>query len=308
MQNLSLTIMLGIFITVVPFILYNYREIKTSKQQTIIYGLLSFMLCFLAFKLSKTKFNYIALPITVLLSTGFNYLIIKDAIDIKKIPKSVLVIALFFLISFVQLIPIALFDMDIYNLTNKEQLLLTTFSDTIFLLILIKIYFKTLKEDFKKIKGNFYSMMESGIKYWFLGLILMMVSNIIIGIFIPQAQATNEQGVQSMIQAIPMVSVITIGILAPIIEELTFRKAFKDIFKNKWLFVFGSGFIFGALHVILSLTSAWDLFLIIPYSALGIAFGYTYYKTDNIYTSIIMHIFHNTALSILSVVGTMIIL
>ncbi len=308
MQNLSLTIMLGIFITVVPFIIYNFREIRMNKQQTFIYGILSFMVCFLAFKLAKTEFNYIGLPITILLSTGFNYLIIKNAVDLRKLPKSVLVIALFFLISLVQLIPIELFNMDINNLTNKEQLFLTTFSDTIFLLILVKIYFKTLKEDFNKIKGNFYSMMDTGIKYWFLGLILMMVSNILIGMFIPQAQSANEQGVQAMIKASPMISIITIGILAPIIEELTFRKAFKDIFKNKWLFILGSGLIFGALHIVLSLTSAWDLFLIIPYSSLGIAFGYTYYKTDNIYTSIIMHVFHNTALAILSIVGAMIIL
>ena len=308
MQNLSLTIMLGIFITVVPFIIYNFREIRMNKQQTFIYGILSFMVCFLAFKLAKTEFNYIGLPITILLSTGFNYLIIKNAVDLRKLPKSVLVIALFFLISLVQLIPIELFNMDINNLTNKEQLFLTTFSDTVFLLILVKIYFKTLKKDFNKIKGNFYSMMDTGIKYWFLGLILMMVSNILIGMFIPQAQSANEQGVQAMIKASPMISIITIGILAPIIEELTFRKAFKDIFKNKWLFILGSGLIFGALHIVLSLTSAWDLFLIIPYSSLGIAFGYTYYKTDNIYTSIIMHVFHNTALAILSVVGAMIIL
>ena len=111
-----------------------------------------------------------------------------------------------------------------------------------------------------------------------------------------------------MIGASSIISIITIGILAPIIEELTFRKAFKDIFKNKWLFILGSGLIFGALHVVLSLNSPWDLFLIIPYSSLGIAFGYTYYKTDNIYTSIIMHVFHNTALTIISIVGAMIIL
>ena len=103
-------------------------------------------------------------------------------------------------------------------------------------------------------------------------------------------------------------SIIAVGILAPIIEELTFRKAFREVFTNKTLFVLASGLIFGGLHVILSLNSLWDLFYIIPYSSLGIAFGYMYQKTDNIYTSIIMHIFHNTALTTLSLIGGAMIL
>ena len=309
MENLDLTIMLGIFITVVPFIIYNFKQIKATEKQSILWGILSFMLSFLVFKATKTGFHYLGLFITVILSTIFNYFIVTKDIDIKKVPKSILVLALFFLISLVQFIPIMMFNWDLRNLTSSQELMLTLFSDFILVIILIIMYFKTLKEDFKKIKGNFYNMIDTGIKYWLIGLVVMMVSNIIIGLFIKEAQAGNEQGVQEMIQSSTIfLSVITIGILAPIIEELTFRKAFKDVFKNKWAFILCSGLIFGSLHVILSLNSLWDLFYIIPYSSLGIAFGYMYAKTDNIYTSIIMHMFHNTALTILSVRGGAIII
>lgn len=308
MKNLDLTIMLGIFITVVPFIIYNFKNIKTTKKQTILWGILSFMLSFLTFKLTKTDFHYIGLTITVLLSTIFNYFIVTKDIDIKKIPKSTLVLILFFFISLIQLIPISLLNWNIDKLTSNQELILTTFSNSVLLIILIIMYFKTLKEDIKKIKGNFYNMIDTGIKYWLIGLIVMMVSNIIIGLFMPEAQATNEQGVQELIKASSILSIITVGILAPIIEELTFRKAFRDIFKNRWAFILSSGLIFGALHVVLSLSSPWDLFYIIPYSSLGIAFGYMYDKTDNIYTSIMMHMFHNTALTILSIIGGAMIL
>ena len=136
----------------------------------------------------------------------------------------------------------------------------------------------------------------------------MVISNIFIGLFITNAKAGNEEGVQQLIHSSRFLSIIAIGILAPIIEELTFRKAFREVFTNKTLFVLASGLIFGGLHVILSLNSLWDLFYIIPYSSLGIAFGYMYQKTDNIYTSIIMHIFHNTALTTLSLIGGAMIL
>ncbi len=226
----------------------------------------------------------------------------------KNILKTGLVLLLFFFSSLLQLIPIYIWKLDINNITNVQQLFLTMFSDSILLLILIFLYRKTLKEDFQKLKGNFYQILDSGIKYWLIGLVVMMASNIIISLFITQAQAGNEEGVQELIHSSSFLSIITVGILAPIIEELTFRKSFRDIFENKILFVLMSGFIFGGLHVILSLNSYWDLFYIIPYSSLGIAFGYMYAKTDNIYTSMMMHIFHNTVLTIFSILGAMIIL
>lgn len=229
-------------------------------------------------------------------------------INVKKIPKLVGIVLLFFSASLLQLIPIELFKLDITNITANQQLWLTIFSNSILLIILIIIYRKSLKEDFKKIKGNLYQLLDSGIKYWLIGLIVMMASNIIISLFITEAQAGNEQGVQELIHSSGLLSIIAVGILAPIIEELTFRKAFREVFNHKILFVLASGLIFGGLHVVLSLNSYWDLFYIIPYSSLGIAFGYMYQKTDNIYTSIIMHMFHNTALTLLSLAGGAMIL
>ena len=232
----------------------------------------------------------------------------NNIINFQKIPKLIVIIFLFFFASLLQLIPIKIFNLDINNITITQQLWLTIFSDGILLIILAIIYRKTLKEDFQKIKGNFYQMLDSGIKYWLIGLVAMVISNLIIGLFLTQAQATNEQGVQELIHGSGILSIITIGILAPIIEELTFRKAFREVFEHKILFAFASGLIFGSLHVVLSLNSWWDLFYIIPYSSLGIAFGYMYQKTDNIYTSIIMHMFHNTALTLLSLIGGAMIL
>lgn len=232
----------------------------------------------------------------------------KEFINIKKIPKLIIIVTLFFLASLFQLIPISLFHIDINHITDYQQLLLTTFSDSILLIILAFIYRKDLKKDFKKLKENFNSIIDTGIKYWFIGLIVMVISNIFIGLFISNAKAGNEEGVQQLIHSSKFLSIFAVGILAPIIEELTFRKAFRDVFTNRTLFVLTSGLVFGGLHVILSLNSLWDLFYIIPYSSLGIAFSYMYQKTDNIYTSMIMHIFHNTALTTLSLIGGAMIL
>ena len=48
------------------------------------------------------------------------------------------------------------------------------------------------------------------------------------------------------------------------------------------------------MHIIGSASSLIDVLFIIPYSSLGLAFAYTYYKTDNIFSTISMHLIHNT--------------
>ena len=79
--------------------------------------------------------------------------------------------------------------------------------------------------------------------------------------------------------------------------DTIFRKGFKKAFPNKYLFVILSGVIFGLLHVVSAKTLLEALY-IIPYSSLGIAFAITYYKTDTVFSSIFVHILHNSILII----------
>lgn len=300
-------ILLVILINIVPFIWYNYKEIKVTNKQTIIYGILSIIITYLIMSLTDTKGHYIELFSTGIISTLFNLSIFYGITNIKKIPKSTLVFILFFTSSIFQLIPASILNYDLNNLTNSQTLILTCFSDIVLLCILIIIYFKDLKEEFKKVRGNLYSILDTGFKYWLLGLIVMMISNVIIGLFIKQAQAVNEEGVQDLIKSSSYLSIFIIGIIAPVVEELTFRKSFRDLFKNDIAFVLISGFIFGAAHMAVA-KDLWDLIYIIPYTSLGIVFAYMYKKTDTVFTSMFMHMFHNTVLTILSVIGMGVIL
>ena len=103
-----------------------------------------------------------------------------------------------------------------------------------------------------------------------------------------------------MISALPWAMLIDAGLLAPFTEEIVFRKSFRNVFGKGKLFVLLSGLVFGGLHVI-SATNPIGYLYIIPYSCLGIAFALMYNKTDSIYASIFMHMFHNTVLTLLSI-------
>lgn len=226
---------------------------------------------------------------------------IKNFINWKGLILGIIVFLLFYFSSYFQLIPIILLNWDIRSITESQNVMLSTFSNIVLLLILFLIFRKDIIKEWKKFKSNFLENIDTGIKYWLVGLAIMMGSNIIINIVMNLGQAANEQAVQQMISALPWLMFINAGIIAPCTEELIFRKSFRKAFPNKWLFVFISALVFGSLHVVTSMTSPIELLYIIPYGALGGAFAYMYQKTDTIFTSITMHMFHNSALILLSI-------
>lgn len=226
---------------------------------------------------------------------------IKNFINWKDLILGIIVFLLFYFSSYFQLIPIILLNWDIRSITESQNVMLSTFSNIVLLLILFLIFRKDIIKEWKKFKSNFLENIDTGIKYWLVGLAIMMGSNIIINIVMNLGQAANEQAVQQMISALPWLMFINAGIIAPCTEELIFRKSFRKAFPNKWLFILISALVFGSLHVVTSMTSPIELLYIIPYGALGGAFAYMYQKTDTIFTSIAMHMFHNSSLILLSI-------
>ena len=224
----------------------------------------------------------------------------KENFSIKHLIILVFIILGFYLSGFFALIPINLFNMDAKNMSDSTNLLLSLFSNICFLGILVLIYFKKLKEEFFIFKKDISGNMDIAIKYWMGGLVLMAASNLFLNFVLNLGQAENEEIVQSMIDASPYIMLISAGLIGPIIEELVFRRSFRDAFLNKWVFALSSGLVFGALHVVTLEPSLLEYLFIIPYSALGISFALMYDKTKTVFTPIIMHIIHNSVLILLS--------
>lgn len=223
----------------------------------------------------------------------------KSKKELKYLIKLLVVFFLFFFSVYLQYIPIIIFR--IKNIDGTTSVLLNTFSNVVLFIVLIIMYRKELVREWKIFREKTWYNVDVGIKCWLAGLFGMMVFNIIINTVFKANGATNEQAVQKMITSFPWLMLVNGGIIGPFIEEITFRKAFKDVFRTKWLFIIFSGVIFGLMHVISSFTSFSNFLYFIPYSCLGIAFCYAYYKTDSIYTSAFIHIFHNTGLILLSI-------
>lgn len=159
--------------------------------------------------------------------------------------------------------------------------------------VIAYVFRKDLKRDLKDLKKNHESYFKEYLKYWFIALGLMMVSNLIIIMLNSGDIANNEELIREMFDETPIYTFISAVLIAPLLEELVFRKSFRYMFNNDTLFIIMSGLVFGAFHVIGSFETAFDLIYIIPYSIPGLVFAYTLVKSKNIFVPIGLHFLHN---------------
>lgn len=208
-----------------------------------------------------------------------------------------------FLILFFPTIFFSILNVNITDISDKEYIFYLTLSNLTLIAIFILIYKNTLIEDFKKFIKKPIEHLETSFKYWFIGFIIMVVSNLIITYILNKGIAGNEQEVRRYIDSFPLFMIFNTVIYAPLTEELTFRKSFRDIINNKWFYALTSGLVFGMLHITSYINNWTDLIYLIPYGALGISFALLYHKTNNIFSTISVHAMHNLLAVVVYLIG-----
>lgn len=190
---------------------------------------------------------------------------------------------------------VLIFGSNIESFSLTIKVILSLISNLIIIGILCFIYRDTLLTDLKGFfNKNFGENIELAFKYWFLGFLVMLGSNLIISIITNGGIAGNEESVRELIDSAPLYMVFDVAIYAPITEELIFRKSIRDFISNKWVYILVSGIIFGGLHVVGAVESPIDWLFLIPYCSLGIAFASLCRKSNNIFSSMCMHALHNS--------------
>ena len=113
----------------------------------------------------------------------------------------------------------------------------------------------------------------------------------------------NQEAVVTMVKSSVILGFLSVVVLAPVVEELTYRYClFGEISKkNKLIAYLVSGIIFMAMHAIASYSQAGglnkefliELIYLPPYLFSGLALCYVYDKTNNIGSSVVAHMLNN---------------
>lgn len=211
----------------------------------------------------------------------------------KNVIIGILTFLSYFIYAYFQYIPLILMGIDYNGMSLIGKIIYLLLYELIYVLILIIIYNKKFTKDIKDYFKNFKNYVKKYFEYWALAFGLMILSNLFIVTVFPDAIATNQENINSIMEVAPFYVIISAVIFAPFLEETIFRLSIRNFIKNDKLFIFISGIIFGGLHVINSFESLIDLIYIIPYSIPGFVFAYTLVKSKNIFVPMSLHFFHN---------------
>jgi hypothetical protein len=210
----------------------------------------------------------------------------------KEITIGILGLLIYLVLPSFETLPFDLLNINLSNVPSSIKIFYSFIFEVLMMALILIIYRKTLKKDFEDLKKNHKEYFKFGIKYYLIGLGIMMFSNLLINLFSSNGIAENEQTVRSLLQNNPLYIYFSAVIMAPICEELVFRKGIRNLIKNDTAFILVSGIFFGFLHIT-SFESLVDILYIIPYSSLGIAFAYVLAKEKNIFSTIMLHLMHN---------------
>lgn len=179
----------------------------------------------------------------------------------------------------------------IFTMTEKKSISYLL-SYLISCIILFLINRQKLVKDFKTLKNDYHGKIINIITFTFIFIILMLISNYILYI-LSNNLASNEIEARKLFFSSPILMGLSIGFLAPIFEELVSRYPYRDIKVNPKLKMIFYSTLFAVLHIS-NINNIFDFLYIIPYLFLSLAFSYSFYKTNNIYGSILVHIINNS--------------
>lgn len=211
---------------------------------------------------------------------------------LNDIVKGLSVIVLYFTFSLFGNLPFALLQIDYNNLPNIIKEIYQVSIQIIMIAIFIIIFNDYLKNALNDIKKNHYTYFKKYLKFYILGVIIMVSCNALIT-FLGGGVSDNESAIRNEFALYPIYTFICGVIFAPIVEEIVFRLGFRKIISNNVIFILFSGLFFGALHLINMFDNQLILLYLGAYSSLGFMFAYMLAKTNNIFVTIGFHFMHN---------------
>ena len=167
--------------------------------------------------------------------------------------------------------------------------------DLLFSTVITMLFFNTIKKEITEFKNNFKIYIKFIFKNFDYVIIFYGIGTII-SLLVLKGTNKNEM----ILQTFPFWYELLYSCMAAIIEEYTFRKSFRIIIKNKYIFMIISALIFGLIHTLKDYSLGIAFITAIPYMALGYYMAYLYSESNNMMTNISFHFIWNFVWCILT--------
>lgn len=228
----------------------------------------------------------------------------KKVDKIKTLKTSLIVFMLYF--AWPYLINIITSNL---NLTTNTTMYVKFFCNFILLFILVFIYHKTIKENIEDLKTNFKMQMITGLKIFLVGIGVYLLCNLVIAsLNLFENYNLDVDTMYGIFKQNAILLLLLSTIYYPVVEEIVFKKTFKDLINNKYYFIIITGLLNAVFNIMLSVQDPRGYIYIIPNAIFSMCFSYIYYETDNLIVPITYRVLYNLIPNIVAVISTILII
>lgn len=226
--------------------------------------------------------------------------------DIKYLLKLLLCFILFFNLNYLVAMLFNLVGINYNTFNYKDYTYFNVLIELILFVVVMLLYNKEFKKDYKIFKLNSKDNIRKIISYFALFIALKIGTALISSILsfalnFTLGESENQEAVMKLVSAEPLLMIINTCILAPFVEEGIFRLSIRKVFNNKYLFILVSGLFFGMMHIFpTDLPTSLALIYSITYVTMGFYLAYIYTETENIWFVIFIHALNNLFSMIIS--------
>lgn len=182
---------------------------------------------------------------------------------------------------------------ELLDLNNTTTMYVKFIANFILLFIVILIYSKSLKEDLKKFSKCWNEKCKKIITIFLAGLLLYFTFKLAIIMIFPNIDFDDITELANSFSSLPILLTISTLFYYPIIEEIIFKRTFKDLINNKWFFIIATALLNASFQVVLSATAPAQLVTILPNFVFYASLSYIYYETDNLLIPISLRVLYN---------------
>lgn len=199
---------------------------------------------------------------------------------------------------------VCLFQIDFENLlslTREQEIWLGLGKYTLSAFVGCLLFFDELRKDMNSLLSYKKLFCLQILGYIFLYVFLNILSGLVVTGLLELLKSgnTNLQNdiriMETAKQVPPYIFLIFVGFIGPFVEELVFRKSLLNLLRDRLspkIAILCQTLLFALVHV--HLLSLLEFIQVIPHFIIGIYWGYLYYKTQNIYYSMTVHMVTNT--------------
>lgn len=215
----------------------------------------------------------------------------------KKFLIKLFIVMLYFIIPY-----FVNYFLNLINISDTLNVFIQFVFNFIILYFVIKLLKDDLKKEYKVFKKNKLKLLGKGFIIFVIGLVCYFSLLYILYKLFPNLNDYNYNAIINNYKNVPILLFISTIFYYPIIEELIFKTLFKDLIKNKYIFVITTGLLYGVVQLLFVVNGGMSLLFLIPYSIFSMSFSYSYYETKSVYVPIIFRMLYNLIPNIIHII------